>query len=145
MIKIYRIAHYLYSFNIPFLPRLLYFFNRILFSVVLPPSVKVGRDVVFGYSGLGIVVHARCIIGARVQVGTNVTIGGRNGYVPVPIIEDDVIIGSGAKILGPIVVGRGAKIGANAVVLSDVPSGATFVGIPAKELHSYRVDENKSV
>lgn len=134
MLKIFRIAHWLYIYKIPFFPRLFYVLNRVLFSVVLPPSVEVGKGVIFGYSGLGIVVHARCRIGSRVQIGTNVTIGGRNGHVAVPIIEDDVIIGSGAKILGPLIIGQGAKIGANAVVLNDVPGGATFVGIPAKQV-----------
>lgn len=136
MLKIFRISHWAYIFRIPFLPRFLYAINRILFSVVLPASVEVGRDVVFGYSGLGIVIHARCKIGARVQIGTNVTIGGRSGHKAVPIIEDDVEIGSGAKILGPITIGRGARVGANAVVLCDVPNGVTVVGIPARPVHA---------
>lgn len=137
MLKIFRIAHWFYINKIPFFPRLLYILNRILFSVVLPPSVEVGKSAIFGYSGLGIVVHARCRIGSRVQIGTGVTIGGRNGHVAVPIIEDDVVIGSGAKILGAVIIGRGAKIGANAVVLNDVPGGATFVGIPARQIQVY--------
>lgn len=114
------------------LPRLFYIVNRVLFAVVLPPTAVVGAGTTFGYSGLGIVVHARCRIGCRVSIGTNVTIGGRAGLVEVPIIGDDVVIGSGAKILGPVTVGAGAKIGANAVVLHDVPAGATVVGIPAR-------------
>ena len=90
----------------------------------------------FGYSGLGTVVHARCSIGVNVSIGTNVTLGGRSGIREVPIVEDDVEIGSGAKVLGPVRIGRGARIGANAVVLSDVPPGATAVGVPAKVLLS---------
>ena len=92
--------------------------------------------MLFGYSGLGIVIHARCKIGSRVQIGTNVTIGGRNGHKEVPIIEDDVLVGTGAKILGPIVIGRGSRIGANAVVLTNVEPGATVVGIPARPIRS---------
>lgn len=137
MLAIFRFSHFLYILKIPFLPRALYALNRILFSVVLPPSVEVGKSTVFGYSGLGIVIHARCKIGDRVQIGTNVTVGGRNGYQDVPIIEDDVIVGSGAKILGPITIGRGAKIGANAVVLSNVPESSTFVGVPARRVKSH--------
>lgn len=132
MIHFFRIARKLHLLGIPLLPRLIYIFNRILFGVVLPPSAKVGKNVVFGYSGLAIVVHKRAEIGDNVVIGPNVTIGGRSGLERVPVIEDGVTIGAGARILGPVRVGRGAFIGANAVVLSDVPAGATAVGVPAR-------------
>lgn len=135
MLAIFRLAHWAYEHNIPLLPRLLYVMNRLLFAVVLPPSTKVGRNVVFGYSGLGIVVHGRCSIGTGVHIGTHVTLGGRSGMHGVPKIDDDVQIGTGARIPRPVTVGRGARIGANAVVLEDVPAGATAVGIPARILH----------
>jgi len=118
------------------LPRFLYVLNRILFSIALPPSVTLGRNVLFGYSGLGIVVHANCVIGNNVKISQNVTIGGRSGHVAVPVIEDDVEIGAGACVLGPIRVGQGAKIGANAVVLNDIPPGAVAVGVPATLLRN---------
>jgi serine O-acetyltransferase len=132
MIYFYRLARWLYLRRVPWLPRLLYIFNRIVFSVVLPPSAEVGRNVIFGYSGLAITVHKRARIGNNVTVGPNVTIGGRSGLIPVPVIEDDVWIGAGACILGPVTIGRGAQIGANSVVLCDVPTGATAVGVPAR-------------
>lgn len=131
MLKIFRIAAALHRLGIPVVPRLLYMFNRVLFAIALPPSVKVGQGVLFGYSGLGIVVHARAVIGDRVKIGQNVTIGGRSGLHDVPVIEDDVEIGAGACVLGPIRIGRGARIGANAVVLQDVPPGAIAIGVPA--------------
>jgi serine O-acetyltransferase len=86
----------------------------------------------FGYSGLGIVVHARARIGSHVVIGTNVTFGGRKDYEGVPMIEDGVEIGTSAKTLGPVTCGRGTRIGANAVVLTDIPPGATAVGVPAR-------------
>lgn len=138
MIHFYRLARWLYVRRVPFLPRMIYIFNRIVFSVVLPPSAEVGRNVIFGYSGLAIVVHKRARIGNNVIVGPNVTIGGRSGLIPVPVIEDDVSIGAGARILGPVTIGRGAQIGANAVVLQDVPAGATAVGIPARIISKRR-------
>lgn len=134
MLRLFRLAHASHCWGIPLLPRLLYGINRILFSVVLPPSVKLGRDVVLGYSGLGIVVHARAQIGDRVVIGQNVTIGGKTPHPDVPVIEDDVQIGAGACIIGPVRVGRGAVIGANAVVVHDVPPGAVVAGVPAKIL-----------
>ena len=129
---IFRISNWLYLSRIPFVPRLLYIFNRIVFSIVLPPSVKVGRNVAFSYSGLGIVIHARCQIGNGVTISQHVTLGGRSGLLAVPVVEDDVLIGAGAKILGPVRIGRGASIGANSVVLHDVPPFATVVGIPGR-------------
>lgn len=132
LIKIWRLSSILYKYKIPVVPHLIYIFNRIIFSTVIPPSAKIGRSVVLGYQGLGIVIHKRASIGNYVNIGTNTTIGGRSDFWGVPIILDNVIIGSGAKLLGPIVVGEGAKIGANAVVLTDVPPYATAVGVPAK-------------
>jgi len=136
VIFIYRISHTLWRWKIPVIPRLLYGINRVLFSVVLPPSAVLGKDVLLAYNGLATVIHARCRIGNRVQISQGVTLGGRSGLFEVPVIEDDVQIGAGAKILGPIVIGRGAKIGANAVVLQNVPIGATFVGVPARNVSS---------
>ncbi len=134
VLRLHRMAHWLHCRRVPLVPRLLYGINRILFSVVLPPSVIVGRDVLLGYSGLGTVIHARAVIGDRVSIGTCVTIGGRGSHQAVPVIGNDVEIGSGAKILGPIRIGDGAAIGANAVVLTDVPAGAIAVGVPARIL-----------
>lgn len=131
MIHIYRLSHLLHRLRVPFLPWLLKVVNRILFSVSLPASVKVGRKVTFGYQGLGIVVHKNAVLGSNVTISPNVVIGGRGGP-GVPIIEDDVLIGAGACILGPVTVGRGARIGANSVVLTDVPPGVTVVGIPTR-------------
>jgi serine O-acetyltransferase len=132
VIHVFRLSAWLYRHHVPLLPRLLYAFNRIVFSVALPPSVQLGRNVLFGYSGLGVVVHARAVIGSGVTIGQNVTLGGRNGHFEVPVIEDEVEIGAGACVLGPVRIGRGARIGANAVVLMDVPAGAVAVGVPAR-------------
>jgi serine O-acetyltransferase len=103
-----------------------------LFATVIPPSAHIGRDVILGYRGLAIVIHRQAHIGDRVNVGPKVTIGGRAGLTGAPHIEDDALFGSGAQILGPVRIGRGAQIGANAVVLTDVPDGATAVGVPAR-------------
>jgi serine O-acetyltransferase len=138
VLYLHRIAHACHRWRVPLLPRLIYGINRILFSVVLPPTVRVGRGVVLGYSGLGTVIHARAVIGDRVVVGPNVTIGGKTPHLEVPVIEDDVDIGAGACVIGPVRVGRGAVIGANAVVVKDVPAGAVVGGVPARVLRSSR-------
>ncbi|QGZ62306.1 serine O-acetyltransferase [Paraburkholderia acidisoli] len=135
MIYIFRLANLLFRLRIPALPWILKILNRILFSVSLPPSVQVGSNVTFGYQGLGIVVHKSARLGSNIVISPNVVIGGKGRGKPgAPIIEDDVVIGAGACILGPIRIGRGAIIGANAVVLVDVTPGAMVVGIPAREI-----------
>ncbi|HEX5161111.1 MAG TPA: serine O-acetyltransferase [Steroidobacteraceae bacterium] len=132
--KIHALAHWLWKRHVPLLPRLLSLFNRVLFSVDLPAPTRIGKGSVLKHSGLGTVVHRRAIIGDRVRINPGVVIGGRSGHKPVPVIEDDVEIGVGAKVLGPVRIGRGAIVGANAVVLHDVPPGAVVVGIPARIL-----------
>jgi serine O-acetyltransferase len=132
ILVIHGLAHALHKKRVPLIPRMLYGVNRILFGLVLPPSVQIGGGTVLGYQGLGVVIHARAVVGRNVSIGTGVTIGGRSGIFEVPRIGDGVEIGSGAKILGPVTIGENAKIGANAVVLIDVPENATAVGIPAR-------------
>lgn len=134
MLAIHAVAHWLWKHKIPVIPRVLSVLNRLIFATQLPASTRLGKGVRLNYSGLGTVIHARAVIGNNVEVGPGVVIGGRSKLYEVPIIEDDVQIGVGAKILGPIRVGRGAVIGANAVVLHDVPPGAVVVGIPARVL-----------
>ena len=144
MIKIFRICAILAKYKVPFFPRILYAFNRIVFSVVLPPTVKVGSNVVFAYQGLGTIVHARSTIGSNVYIGPSVIIGGRSGHHQVPEIGDDVFIGAGARIFGPVKVGNGATVGAASVVLSDVAAGTTVVGIPARTIQNARKESTKS-
>jgi serine O-acetyltransferase len=134
MLKIHSLAHWLWARGVPLLPRCLALFNRVVFAVQLPAETRVGRGVKLGYSGLGTVIHPRAVIGDRVQIGPGVVVGGRSEIYEVPVIEDDVQLGVGAKILGPVRVGRGAIVGANAVVLNDVPPGAVMGGIPARVL-----------
>lgn len=144
VLKIHAVAHWLWRYHVPLLPVLLSGINRILFATVLPASVRVGHGVLFAYQGLGTVVHKRCVIGDHVVVASGVTLGGRNQMIGVPIIGDRVDIGTGAKILGPVHIGAGASIGANAVVLKDVPPNAVVAGVPAKIIR-YRNLESPNV
>lgn len=103
---------------------------RLLFSAEIPYSVEIGKGVDFKHGGLGVVIHEKAIIGENTIIFQNVTIGGMPDG-GVPRIGTNVYIGSGAVILGGIVVGDNVKIGANAVVLEDIPNNCTAVGIPA--------------
>lgn len=110
-------------------------FSEVFFGIYIGPNVKLGRGVVIEHFG-AIIIHSEVRIGDRVRIRQNVTIGNKSAAAPldVPIIGNDVDIGAGAKILGKIVIGDGVRIGANAVVINDVPHGATAVGVPARIL-----------
>lgn len=101
-------------------------------GISVPASADIGPGLYIGHFGQ-IIVHADTRAGRNLSLGQGVTLGTRGGgSVGAPVIGDDVYIGVGAKILGPVHIGDGARIGANAVVLDDVPAGATAVGIPAR-------------
>ena len=135
-LEIHRLAQEAKRRGIPLVPRLLRKFIQITAASYLGTEATFGPDCELAYGGLGIVVHPKSRIGARVLIGPHVTIGGRSNSRGAPIIEDDVQIGAGACLLGDIRIGRGAHIGANAVVVHDVPAGATVAGVPAKRLHA---------
>jgi serine O-acetyltransferase len=102
-----------------------------LTGITLPKSVELGGGLRIHHFGC-IVVHAKARIGQNCTLRQGVTIGNRYDDGPVPVIEDDVDFGAYAQVLGGVRVGRGAKIGAMSVVLTDVPPGATVVGVPAR-------------
>lgn len=116
----------------PILAKSCYLLSYLIFNSSVPPGVRIGAGSRFAYGGIGCVVHVDCVLGSRVIIGQGVTLGGDGNRRGVPVVEDDVYIGAGARVLGPITIGAGARIGANAVVLEDVPPGATAVGVPAR-------------
>lgn len=140
LLKLHAFAHWCHKRKVPIIPRLIYIVNRVFFGLALPASTVLGKHVVLAYQGIGTVIHARAVIGERVYIGPNVTVGGRSELYEVPVIGNDVYIGAGARILGPVSVGAGAVIGANAVVIHDVPPKAVVGGVPARVL-KYRVEQ----
>jgi serine O-acetyltransferase len=135
-ITLYRLERWLYVRGVPVLPRVIYYLIFLLFNSAIPAEAEIGPGTQFGYGGMGVVLHKRARLGSGVMVGPQVTVGGRSNLWNVPVIEDDVYIGTGAKVLGPIRVGRGAVIGANAVVIEDVPAGSAVAGVPARVVRS---------
>jgi serine O-acetyltransferase len=134
----HRLAHALHESSVPVLPRLIAFLSRMLTGIEIHPAAKVGKGLFIDH-GSGVVVGETADIGDDVTLYQGVTLGG-TGFATGkrhPTIQDNVTIGSGAKLLGPITVGHGAKIGANSVVITDVPPNSTVVGNPG---HPVRVE-----
>ena len=129
-----RLSHRLHRAGVPVVPGLLRRTVQVVFACVLPPELEVGEGTQLGYGGLGVVIHGAARIGRRCLVAQHVTIGGKGGAEGVPVLGDGVLVGAGAKILGPVTIGDGAVIAANAVVLRDVPAGAAVGGIPARPI-----------
>ena len=134
-LTLHRLGHWLYVGDLYFLARVVNHIARFLTAIDIHPGAKIGRNFFIDHGFT--VVGETAEIGNDVTIYQNVTLGGTNPSTGIggkrhPTIEDDVVIGSGAQVLGPITVGRGAKIGANSVVTKDVAPGATVVGIPAR-------------
>jgi len=131
----YRIARFFYKRHLFFIARLLSQTGRFFTGIEIHPGAKIGRGLFIDH-GMGVVIGETAEIGDNVTLYHGVTLGGtgKEKGKRHPTIGDGAIIGTGAKVLGPIYVGSGAKIGANAVVLKDVPAQSTAVGIPAKIL-----------
>jgi len=131
----HRVAHWLFEAEMYFLARVINHLARFLTGIDIHPGAKIGRHL--------FIDHGFTVIGETADIGDNVTIyqcvtlGGTNpangiGGKRHPTLCDNVIVGSGAQILGPITVGQRARVGANAVVTEDVPEGATMVGVKAR-------------
>ncbi len=134
----HRAAHALLEAGVPVLPRIIAYMTRAVTGVEIHPAAQIAREFFIDH-GAGVVVGETAVIGNRVTLYQGVTLGG-TGFQRGkrhPTLGDNVTVGSGAKLLGPIVVGDNAKIGANTVVVEDVPPGATVVGNPG---HPVRVE-----
>ena len=134
----YRVAHAMFLARVPVLPRLISLIVRALTGIEIHPAATIG-DGLFIDHGTGVVIGETAEIGSNVTLYQGVTLGG-TGFATGkrhPTVQDNVTIGSGAKLLGPITIGHGAKIGANSVVITDVPPNSTVVGNPG---HPVRVD-----
>lgn len=132
-----------YAKNWPVAGILAYYLLKLL-GVEFPRSVKIGRDFELAHGGVGVVIHSKSSIADRVKIYPGVTLGRADIYLPAQssrfegiVIEDDVILAPGAKILckqGILVVGRGTVVGANAVLLQSTGSGEIWAGIPARRV-----------
>ena len=130
----HRIAHILWNYKLYLIARFVSHISRFLTAIEIHPAAKIGKRFFIDH-GVGVVIGETAEVGDDVFIYHQVTLGATTSkkIKRHPTIGDGVIIGAGAKLLGPINIGKEAKIGANSVVVSDVPPRATMVGIPAKE------------
>lgn len=130
----YRIAHFIYIHHFKFIGEFIMFLVRCTLNIEIHPAATIGKRLFIDH-GTGVVIGATSVIGNDVTMYHGVTLGGiGRGCVSGkrhPTVEDNVTIGAGAKILGDITLGKNSLIGANAVVLKDVPSTSTAVGVPS--------------
>ncbi len=134
----HRVAHALQATGLPLLPRAVAGISRAITGIEIHPAAKIGEGFFIDH-GMGVVIGETAEIGCNVTLYQGVTLGG-TGFATGkrhPTVQDNVTIGSGAKLLGPITIGHGAKIGANSVVIHDVPANSTVVGNPG---HPVRIE-----
>lgn len=129
----YRVAHWFWIHNFYFIGRFISHLGRFFTGVEIHPGAKIGNKFFIDH-GMGVVIGETAEIGDNVTLYHGVTLGGVtwDKVKRHPTLDDNVVIGSGAKILGPFTVGKGAKVGSNSVVVKEVPPNATVVGIPGR-------------
>tara|TARA_B100000029_G_scaffold110226_1_gene102039 strand:+ start:1896 stop:2468 length:573 start_codon:yes stop_codon:yes gene_type:complete len=147
----HRIANFFSVAKFDLIARMISQFSRFLTGIEIHPKAKIGINLFIDH-GMGVVIGETSEIGNNVTIYHAVTLGGISPSIKSeeqrnvkrhPTLKDNVVIGSGAQVLGPITIGEHAKVGANAVVTHDVPSHAIMVGIPAKNIRT-KSDEDKS-
>ena len=139
----HRLSHKLYKLNVPFIPRFISFIMRILTGIEIHPGAQIGERFFIDH-GEGVVIGETTIIGNDVLIYQQVTLGGtgKDKGKRHPTLEDGVIVGAGAKVLGNITLGKHVRVGAGSVVVDNVPDYATVVGIPGRIVKQKYYDEN---
>ncbi|SEG60179.1 serine O-acetyltransferase [Bosea lathyri] len=129
--RLHRLSHACHRRGVKGLSRLLDGVSRVAFGCSVPGRARIGQDVFFHHSGLGVVINGASVIEDGCEIGVHVVLGGRAPVVGAPHIERDVIIHAGARIIGPVRIGQGSVVAANAVVLQDMPANSLIAGVPA--------------
>ncbi len=139
----YRLAHRLYKWNIPLIPRIISYCTRIVTGIEIHPGARIGRRFFIDH-GEGVVIGETTVIGDDVLIYQQVTLGGTGKETGKrhPTIGNHVIVGAGAKVLGNIKIGDNVRIGAGSVVVEEVPEHSTVVGVPGRIVHRAVIDKN---
>ena len=139
----HRFAHWLYKVGIPFIPRFISHLARFLTGIEIHPGAQIGKGVFIDH-GMGVVIGETAIVGDYSLIYQGVTLGGTGKELGKrhPTLGENVVVGGGAKVLGNIQIGNNVRIGAGSVVLRDVPSNCTVVGIPGRVIYRSGVKVN---
>ena len=146
---LHQIAHFFCVAKFDLIARIISQFSRFLTGIEIHPKAKIGKNLFIDH-GMGVVIGETSDIGDNVTIYHAVTLGGISPSIDSddqrnvkrhPTLKNNVVVGSGAQVLGPIIVGENAKIGANAVVTKNVPENAVMVGIPAKNIGAVPTDK----
>ncbi len=140
---LHRLAHSLYCLGLPFLPRLISHFSRFLTGIEIHPGAVIGQGIFIDH-GMGVVIGETAIIGDYCLIYQGVTLGGtgKQSGKRHPTLGENVVVGSGAKVLGNLSIGDNVRIGAGSVVLKDVPPNCTVVGVPGRIIYRSGVKVN---
>jgi len=132
-VMMYRIAHVIRKIKIPFLPRLISQIAKFITGIEIHPGAKIGKGLFIDH-GMGVIIGETTVIGDNVTLFQGVTLGGtgKERGKRHPNIGNNVVVGTGAKVLGNITIGDNSYVGANAVVIKDVPANSTVVGVPGR-------------
>ena len=135
-LTLHRLSHRLWRAQTPLVPRLLSQLARFITGIEIHPGASIGRGVFIDH-GMGVVIGETCVIGHQCLLYQGVTLGGtgKQHGKRHPTLENNVVVGAGAKVLGAISIGANTRIGAGSVVLRDVPPDSTVVGIPGRVIH----------
>ncbi len=130
---LHRVSHWLHNFGLPFIPRFISHLGRFITGIEIHPGAKIGKGVFIDH-GMGVVIGETSIIGDYCLIYQGVTLGGTGKETGKrhPTLGENVVVGAGVKVLGNILVGNNVRIGAGSVVLRDVPSDCTVVGVPGR-------------
>ena len=139
----HRFAHWLYQIGIPFIPRFISHIARFLTGIEIHPGAKIGKGIFIDH-GMGVVIGETAILGDYCLIYQGVTLGGtgKESGKRHPTLGENVVVGAGAKVLGNIAIGNDVRIGAGSVVLRDVPSDCTVVGVPGRVVYRSGVRVN---
>lgn len=140
----YRISHFFYGKKRFFIARLISQLSRFFTGIEIHPGAQIGKGILIDH-GMGVVIGETSIIGDRVTIYQGATIGATGNekeFKRHPTLGSDIVVGSGAKILGPVNIGSNSKIGANSVVITNMPEYSTAIGIPAR-IKSRNVSEDE--
>ncbi len=140
----HRMAHFLWRHNIKWLARFISYLSRMVTGIEIHPGAQIGRRFFIDH-GMGVVVGETAIIGDDCTLYHGVTLGGTTWEKGKrhPTLGDNVVVGAGAKVLGPILIGDGARVGSNAVVVKPVPAQGTVVGIPGRLVQATRKTDHE--